>query len=114
MGRPRGLRGQDQRLVVLGVERGRSTRTPLPCRTTQVSRSLVPVLLRADRRYHLRRRPGPLGVPLLLATYVLLGVALVAYVVAMLALAFAAVSVHTARLVLGPPVGALRRVARSA
>jgi hypothetical protein len=72
------------------------------------------VLLRVDQREYLRRRPGPFGLPLLLLTYVLLGVALVAYVVAMLALAFAAVVVHTGRLLLGPPLGALRRVAGSA
>ena len=74
--------------------------------------------LRTDKREwvtgHLRRRPGPLGLPLLLATYLLLGVALVAYVVAMLALAFAAVLVHTARLLLGPPVALLRRRSRAA
>ncbi|HEU0101653.1 MAG TPA: hypothetical protein VFR07_04975 [Mycobacteriales bacterium] len=71
------------------------------------------MLLRADKReWLLRRRPGPLGLPLLLATYVLLGVALVVYVVAMLALAFAAVLVHTVRLLLGPPLAVLRRAAR--
>ena len=59
-------------------------------------------------REWLRRRPGPLGVPLLLATYVLLGLGLVVYVVGMLALAFAAVLVHTVRLLLGPPLAALR------
>ena len=67
------------------------------------------MLSTAQRWAHLRRRPGPLGLPLLLATYVLLGLALVVYVVAMLALAFAAVLVHTARLLFGPPLAALRR-----
>ena len=49
------------------------------------------------------RRSGPAGAPLLAATYVLLGVALVGYVVAMLVLAFLAVLVATLRLV-GAPV----------
>ncbi len=55
------------------------------------------------------RRPGVLGLVLLLPTYVLLGVALVAYVVAMLALAFLAVLVATLRLLLAPPLRALAR-----
>ena len=67
------------------------------------------MLLREGKSEYLRRRPGPLGLPLLLVTYVLVGVALVAYVAAMLALAFAAVLVHTARLLLGPPLAVLRR-----
>lgn len=75
-------------------------------------RTLVPVL-QADRgawlQRLLHRRAGPLGLPLLLVTYVLLGVALVLYVVAMLALAFAAVLLHTSRLLFGPLLGALRR-----
>lgn len=50
---------------------------------------------------------------LLLPTWVLLGVALVAYVVAMLGLAFLAVLVATLRLLLTPPIQALARVPRS-
>ena len=56
------------------------------------------------------RRPGPLGGVLLLPTYVLLGLALVAYVVGVLALAFLAVLVATLRLVLGPPLRLLARL----
>jgi len=50
------------------------------------------------------RRPGPLGPALLLPTWILLGLALVLYVVGVLALAFLAVLVATLRLVLGPPL----------
>jgi len=50
------------------------------------------------------RRPGPLGSVLLLPTWILLGLALVLYVVGVLALAFLAVLVATLRLVLGPPL----------
>lgn len=57
----------------------------------------------------LRRRPGAAGVALLLPTWVLLGVVLVGYVVAMLALAFVAVLVATLRLLLTPPLTALAR-----
>ena len=49
------------------------------------------------------------GGPLLPLTYVLLGVALVAYVVGMLALAFLAVLVMTLRFLLTPPLTLLGR-----
>lgn len=49
-----------------------------------------------------RRRPGPLGAALLVPTWIVLGLLLVGYVVVVLALAFAAVLVHTVRLFLTP------------
>lgn len=55
------------------------------------------------------RRPGLLGSVLLLPTWIALGALLVAYVVAMLALAFLAVLVATLRLLLTPPLSALGR-----
>lgn len=65
---------------------------------------------RAQRLHHLaRRRPGPLGTLLLPLTWVLLGLAIVAYVVLVMLLAFAAVLVATLRLVLTP---VLRQVLR--
>lgn len=58
---------------------------------------------RAQRLHHLAvRRPGPLGTLLLPPTWVLLGLAMVAYVVLVMLLAFAAVLVATLRLVLTP------------
>lgn len=60
------------------------------------------------------RRPGPAGTALLVPTWVALGVALVVYVVGMLALAFAAVLVATLRLLLTPPLAALARPFRRA
>ena len=56
------------------------------------------------------RRPGRLGTALLVPTWILLGLALVAYVVGVLALAFLAVLVATLRLVLGPPLRLLARL----
>ncbi len=58
------------------------------------------------------RHAGPLGLVLVLPTWVLLGAALLVYVVAMLALAFLAVLVATLRLLLTPPLSALGRAAR--
>lgn len=51
----------------------------------------------------------PLGRALLPLTWIVLGAALVVYVVGMLALAFAAVLVMTLRLLLTPPLSALGR-----
>lgn len=48
------------------------------------------------------RRPGPLGWLLLPFTWLLLGVLVVVYFVAMISLGFAAVVVHTVRLFLSP------------
>jgi len=56
------------------------------------------------------RRPGPLGSALLLPTWILLGLALVVYVVGVLALAFLAVLLATLRLLLGPPLRLLARL----
>ena len=50
------------------------------------------------------RRPGPLGVLLLPPTWILLGLALLLYVLGVLLLAFVAVLVATLRLLLGPPL----------
>ncbi len=55
------------------------------------------------------RRPGPRGGPLRVLTWVGLGVALVAYVVGVLALAFLAVLIATLRLLLAPPLAAIGR-----
>ncbi len=60
-------------------------------------------MTRAERLHHLaRRRPGPLGTLLLPPTWLLLGLVMVAYVVLVMLLAFAAVVVATLRLVLTP------------
>jgi len=61
------------------------------------------------------RRPGPRSALLLAPVWVVLGAALVVYVVAMLALAFLAVLVATLRLLLTPPLArlALRSPRRS-
>lgn len=56
-----------------------------------------------------RRRPGPVGTALLPLTWLLLGVALIVYVVGLLVLAFAGVLVATLRLVAGPPLAAMGR-----
>ena len=53
------------------------------------------------------RRPRPLLLPL---TWVVLGLAMVLYVVGVLVLAFLAVVVATARLLLGPPLRLLARL----
>lgn len=55
------------------------------------------------------RRPGRRWGVLLLPAYVLIGVALVVYVVGMLALAFLAVLTATLRLLLTPPLRLLAR-----
>ena len=55
------------------------------------------------------RRPGVLGAAVAVPAWVLLGVVLVAYVVAMLAFAFVAVAIATLRLLLTPPLTALSR-----
>ncbi len=60
------------------------------------------------------RRPGVWGALLLGPTWVVLGAALVCYVVGMLALAFLAVLVATLRLLLTPPLSWLARVSGAA
>lgn len=55
------------------------------------------------------RRRGPLGLALLLPTWVLLGLALTLYVLGMLAVALLAVVVATLRLLLTPPLRLLAR-----
>ena len=56
------------------------------------------------------RRPGPLGTALLLPTWVLLGLAVVLYVVGVMVFAFLAVLVATLRLLLSAPAALLRRL----
>ena len=56
------------------------------------------------------RRPGPLGTALLLPTWVVLGLAVVAYVVGVMVFAFLAVLVATLRLLLAAPAALLGRV----
>ena len=56
------------------------------------------------------RRPGPLGTALLLPTWVLLGLAVVLYVVGVMVFAFLAVLVATLRLLLSAPVALLGRL----
>jgi hypothetical protein len=66
---------------------------------------------RAERLERLAaRRPGPTGWVLLPFTWIALGVLVVAYVVMILALAFAAVLVATLRLFLTPPLRQLARL----
>jgi hypothetical protein len=59
-----------------------------------------------------RRRPGPLGTALLIPTWVVLGLLAMLYVVVVTVLAFAAVVVHTARLLVMPITALLGRLTR--
>ena len=56
------------------------------------------------------RRPGPLGALLLVPTWLLLGLALLLYVVAIMVLSFAVIVLATWRLVAGPPLALLGRL----
>ena len=56
------------------------------------------------------RRPGPLGTALLLPTWIVLGLAVVLWVVGIMVLAFLAVLVATLRLLLSAPVALLARL----
>ena len=56
------------------------------------------------------RRPGPLGTALLLPTWIVLGLAVVLYVVGVMVLAFLAVLVATLRLLLQAPAALRARL----
>lgn len=56
------------------------------------------------------RRPGPLGTALLLSTWLVLGLAVVLYVVGLMVFAFLTVLVATVRLLLAAPAALLGRL----